>query len=103
MLVVGSTQSDDFPGRAGGAQPTLRGRGDAVVGRLNAELTSLLQSTYYGGLGDDSVIAARIHPTSGALLLAGSTPSPDLPQATGGPSRASTDPPTDSSRGSLPT
>ncbi len=84
VLVVGSTQSDDFPGRTGGAQPTLRGRGDAVVGRLNAELTSLLQSTYYGGLGDDSPVAARMHPTSGALLLAGSTPSPDLPQASGG-------------------
>jgi hypothetical protein len=84
VLVVGSTQSDDFPGRSGGAQPILRGRGDAVVGRLNAELTSLLQSTYYGGLGDDLPIAARIHPTSGALLLAGTTLSADLPQVSGG-------------------
>jgi hypothetical protein len=84
VFVAGYTRSHDFPGASGGAQPILRGFADAVVGRLNAELTSLLQSTYFGGLGEEIPRGAAIHPTSGALLLAGVTQSADLPQASGG-------------------
>ena len=79
VILVGSTQSDDFPGTAGAARPRHKAKFDAVAARLNAGLTTLLQSTYYGGLGDDIMSAAVIHPTSGNLLIAGTTNSADLP------------------------
>ncbi len=84
IFVAGYSQSDDFPGRTAGAQPLLRGRGDAAAGRLNAELTSLLQSTYFGGLGDDVLASGALQSGPGALVLAGSTASPDLPGTSGG-------------------
>jgi hypothetical protein len=80
VLVAGYTASDDFPGSAAGSRDRLRGRGDAVVARLSVDLTHLLQSSYLGGLGDDAANALATFLT-GDVFLAGSTTSPDLPQA----------------------
>ncbi len=54
VYVVGRTDSTDFPGTAGGAQPSYGGgTQDLFVAKLNSTLTSILQSTYLGGSGDD--------------------------------------------------
>jgi len=84
VLITGSTWSTDFPGTAGGAQPTLGGGHDGFVARLDPTLTTLIQSTYLGGSGADSGTAIAIHRTSGEVLVTGNTTSADFPAATGG-------------------
>src|SRR5262249_54897272 len=73
VFVAGSTNSTDFPGTTGGAQPAYGGGGDAFVARLNAALTTLVQATYLGGPHLDHSIDPAIHPTSGEVLAAGRT------------------------------
>jgi hypothetical protein len=73
VYVTGLTQSTDFPGTAGGAQPSFGGGDfDAFVARLNATLTTLIQSTYLGGGGEDNPLAVVIHPATGEVFVAGS-------------------------------
>ena len=96
VFVAGVTNSTDFPGTTGGAQPAFGGGiKDAFVARLNATLTTLNQATYLGGSGveigfgfaDLSPIA--IHPTTGEVFVAGFTDSTDFPGTTGGAQPAS--------------
>ena len=51
VYVAGSTDSVDFPHTDSGAQASKGDFSDAFVARLNATLTSNLQSTYLGGGG----------------------------------------------------
>ncbi len=85
VFVGGRTYSTDFPGTAGGAQPT-RGGGttDGFLARLNPTLTALGQATYLGGNSSDFVYALTIHPTSGDVYAVGQTFSPDFPFTAGG-------------------
>jgi hypothetical protein len=90
VYVAGSTDSADFPNTAGGAQASKGGFFDAFVARLNATLTSNLQSTYLGGSGGDSAFALAIA-GSGDVYVAGETVPPTSPtpaaarrKATGG-------------------
>ena len=75
VYVAGETLSTNFPGAAGGAQPTIgnAATSDAFVVRFNAALTVRRQSTYYGGGGQDRVTALGIHPFNGDVYLAGFT------------------------------
>jgi hypothetical protein len=84
VYVVGTTQSINFPGTSGGVQASYRGYHDAIVARLNKELTQILQSTYLGGSKSDYAHALAIHPTMGEVYVAGRTESIDLPKTTGG-------------------
>jgi hypothetical protein len=79
VFVAGSTSSTDFPGTAGGAQPT----GNVFVARLNATLTTLYQATYLGGSGGSQANALAIHPTTGEVFVTGQT-GPDFPGTAGG-------------------
>jgi hypothetical protein len=83
VYVAGTTYSTDFPNTAGGAQASKGGGADAFVARLNADLTSILQSTYLGGSGEDGALALAIA-GSGDVYVAGSTSSTNLPNAAGG-------------------
>jgi muconolactone delta-isomerase len=89
IYVAGETFSTNFPGTAGGAQPSNAGL-DAFVARLNSALTALPQATYLGGsLGDRPMFGAfslplAIHPTSGEIYVAGETNSTNFPGTTGG-------------------
>jgi len=89
VFVAGVTQSTDFPGTAGGAQPASGGGLDAFVARLNAPLTTLAQATYLGGSAVDGAFALAIHPTSGEVFVAGLTESTDFPGTAGGAQPAS--------------
>ena len=88
VYAVGQTRSTNFPMTAGGARPNFTPGGffdyDGFVSRFNTALTSLVQSTYYGGSGSDTGPALAIHATSGDVYIAGSTSSTDLPGTSGG-------------------
>ena len=87
VYVTGSTNSPDFPGTAGGAQPAIApgfGNTDTFVARLNIALTSVTQSTYFGGNALDTSFGVAVHPTSGDVYIAGGTSSTDLPGTAGG-------------------
>ena len=78
--MAGFTSCTAFPGSIGGAQAQYGGgETDGFVVRLNSTLTSLLQSTYLGGSGDDEAHALAIHPTTGEVYVAG-LPTPPLPR-----------------------
>jgi hypothetical protein len=85
--VAGETDSTDFPGTSGGAQPALRVGffdPDAFIARLNSGLTQILQATYLGGSGEDRAYALAIHPTTGDVYVAGFTRSTNFPGTSGG-------------------
>ncbi|MGH9650631.1 MAG: hypothetical protein ACRD3I_09205, partial [Terriglobales bacterium] len=83
VFLTGFSDSTNFPGTAGGAQPTARAR-DSFVARFNPALTALLQATYLGGNSVDIAAALAVHPTTSDVLVAGSTSSSDLPGTAGG-------------------
>ena len=83
IYVAGHTSSADFPGTAGGAQSSLGGGKDAFVSKINPSLTSLLQSTYLGGSGDDVASSIALD-SAGDAYVAGSTTSTDFPGIAGG-------------------
>lgn len=82
VYVVGRTASANFP-TANAAQPAPGGGQDAFVTALDLATSSLVFSTYLGGSGDES--AARLTRASSAIVLAGTTSSPDLPVGSGDP------------------
>lgn len=85
VYVAGYTQSTDFPQTSGGGQ-SVPGGGfyDAFIARFNHSLTSLLQSTYVGGLGHDLIHDLAFRPSTGEVWVVGGTDSWDLPGTSGG-------------------
>jgi hypothetical protein len=83
VYVAGLTESTDFPKTAGAEQTTNGGGQDGFVTRLNAALTTRLQSTYLGGGANDVAFAIAIHPASGEVYVAGRTQSTDFPKVAG--------------------
>lgn len=83
VYVAGATGSTTFPKVAGAEQSTLATANDAYVTRLDAALTTRLQSTYLGGNGTDAASAIAIHPISGEVYVAGFTTSTDFPNVDG--------------------
>lgn len=75
-----------FPGTTGGAQPVNNNAPgthfETVVARFDAELTTLIQATYYGGSFSDVAKAMAVTP-QGVYVL-GTTSSPSLPGLAGG-------------------
>jgi hypothetical protein len=51
--------------------------------RLDAALTTRLQSTYVGGTGTEGAFALAIHPATGDVYVAGYTSSTDFPKVAG--------------------
>jgi hypothetical protein len=88
VYVTGGTNATDFPGTAGGIQPTAltstSGGEDGFVARLNTALTVLNQATYLGGSGGNEAAAIAVHPTTGEVYVSGLTASSDFPGTAGG-------------------
>jgi hypothetical protein len=82
IYVAGSTYSSDFPGTAGGIQPYPGGNLDIFVSLLPLDLTSLTQSTYLGGSGED-VVGSLVLGSDGVYAI-GHTYSFDFPGTAGG-------------------
>lgn len=71
VYVAGWTESTNFPGTSGGAQPTFPAGDSAFVARMNAGLTMLDQATYLGTAGVNRAFAIAIHPASSDVYVAG--------------------------------
>ncbi len=84
VYVTGDTESNDFPGIAGGADATFAGDWEVFVSRLNSTLTTLFQSTFLGGSSYDYSKGIVIHPATGDVYVIGDTLSNDFPGITGG-------------------
>ena len=84
IMLASCTQSADFPVTAGALQPFFNngastGRQDGVILKYNANLTSLLFATYFGGGGDDACFVLSQNPVTGNVYVAGGTTSTNLP------------------------
>lgn len=79
-IVVGTTESSDFPVR-NALQATMKGSADAFVAKFAPDGT-LLFSTFLGGTESDSASAVAVD-ASGAIYVAGSTNSTDFPVKNG--------------------
>ncbi|MBI4750696.1 MAG: SBBP repeat-containing protein [Acidobacteria bacterium] len=86
ILLVGDTNSPNFPTKPGAYQPIPNGsccNYDAFVAKLNSNGTDLVFSTYLGGAtGNDFGTGIGVDPT-GNILVGGYTGSTDFPVTSG--------------------
>ncbi len=92
IIIASCTESDDVPTTAGVIQPSHGGAQDGIVAKFNADLSSLIWSSYFGGSGDDAAYSIKENEANGAVYFAGGTAA-DVPvsgglitAAPGGPS-----------------
>ncbi|MET4105522.1 gliding motility-associated C-terminal domain-containing protein [Hymenobacter sp. UYP22] len=81
IYIATVTQSADFP-LLQPIQGTRRGSSDAVVCKLNRQLSRQLWSTYLGGAGAEAAFSLQLTPDQ-RLFVAGGTDSPDFPTTAG--------------------
>ena len=91
VYVGGCSISPNFPTTSGALQTIYRGSeqqnfffntGDGFISKLNSTGSALLYSTYFGGAGDDCVTGIAVDAT-GAVYMAGSTTTTNLPTTAG--------------------
>jgi photosystem II stability/assembly factor-like uncharacterized protein len=75
--IVGQTRSDNFP-IANAIQPLRGGFTDAFIVKLNPSGSSLVYSTYVGGISDDVAHGVAVDGNDNAILV-GFTSSPNFP------------------------
>ncbi len=83
IYVTASTLSTDFPVTSDAYQKTLAGGQDAVIFKLNSDLSSLLWSTYLGGSQDDAGYVLDLDTDQSHLYVAGGTMSSNFPSTSG--------------------
>src|SRR5262249_11401582 len=79
--IVGVTSSTDFP-TAEPLQPSLKGKSDAFVAKLNPAGSALVYSTYLGGDGDDEASDAALDALAN-VYVTGTTSSNNFPTTPG--------------------
>jgi hypothetical protein len=79
VLVAGWSQSADFPTTPGAYDPFYSGSRDAVISKLDGDLTNLLASTYVGGSGADWFAHGLELDAAGRIHVAGYSDSIDYP------------------------
>ncbi len=82
-VVVGDSDSPDFPVTAGVVQSVKSGGVDGVVFELNASGSALVASTYIGGTGYESPRGVALDPANNRVCVAGWTQSPNYPTTVG--------------------
>jgi hypothetical protein len=87
IILAGSTKSPDYPTTPGCYDNTYNGlpgdfNHDVVISKLNANLTALLASTYFGGSNFESGSIAAVDP-DGNIFFGGHTDWPDFPTTPG--------------------
>jgi hypothetical protein len=86
VFVGGETQSPDFPTTPGAFAGSMHGdtpNQEGFVSRFDEGLTTLEASSYVGGSGSD-LVSRIVVDSSGAVLAAGGTGSPDFPRVAAG-------------------
>jgi hypothetical protein len=87
VVVVGRSDSADFPGTEGVLRPRVRGRnGDAMIVKVKADGSGLVWATLLGGSDWDGLMGARVD-SAGNVHVAGHTRSGDLPVTAGAAQR----------------
>ncbi len=79
VVVTGAVRGTDFP-VANALDPTLDGYIDVFVAKISADGSSLVYSTYLGGVGDERGYGVAVD-AAGAAYVVGITGSPDFPLA----------------------
>ncbi len=82
VLILGTSESADFPTTLGAFCETLEGNQSAFLAIMNPQGTDLTYSTFVGGSGDDSGTSLALDP-QGRVHIVGGTKSDDLPVTTG--------------------
>lgn len=82
VYVASSTNSTDFPVTPGVFQSSLSGMQDGCVFKLNANLSTLIWSSFIGGTNDDAAYSMQFSST-GEVLVTGGTDSPNFPVTAG--------------------
>ena len=78
LVVLGMTQSSDFPVTVGALDGTYAGEWDGTLTLLSADLTELQYSTFLGGTKCEYVDDLVLDPASDRAYVIGYTISPDL-------------------------
>ena len=81
ILIASSTRSTNFP-VLNSFQSVIGGQQDGVVFKLSADFSSLMWSSYFGGLANDACYSVKID-SSYNILVAGGTSSSDLQMTAG--------------------
>jgi hypothetical protein len=84
VVIVGGTNSKDFPTTEGAYQRELKGQRDAAVVKLSSDGSRLVFSTLLGGSDWDGLMGAQVD-RAGNVYVAGHTRSPDFPVTRGAP------------------
>ena len=78
IILVGDTQSPDFPVTSNAIKQTLGGMQDGFIAKLNVERNELVYSSFIGGTGGDSIKEVELTDEHNYLLV-GRTGSTDFP------------------------
>ncbi len=78
ILIVGDTNSTDFPTTSNALDTSLNGRQDVFVAKFISSVSSLVFSTFLGGDGDDESDGIALD-DSGSVYVTGWTKSIDFP------------------------
>ncbi|MEO8067339.1 MAG: gliding motility-associated C-terminal domain-containing protein [Flavobacteriales bacterium] len=79
VYIISCTESSDFPVTGNAFQQVFAGGShDGVVVKMDASLTTLLYSTYFGGSAADACFGGELD-ANGDLFICGGTASPNLP------------------------
>lgn len=81
-IICSTTASANYPVSAGAPQTTLAGPTDAVITKLNANLTGITWSTFFGGTGSEAGYGMQPD-LLGNLFFTGGTTSSNLPVTPG--------------------
>ncbi len=71
VIVTGATASTDFPTTPTSFDTTFNGTTDAFVTAFNPTCSTLVFSTFLGGIGADQALALDLDATTGAIYLTG--------------------------------
>ncbi len=82
VTLAGSTNSEDFPITPGAYDRSYNGDWDLFVSKLNDNLTTLLASTFLGGMAEERDLYLTLD-NYGQVILAGKTWSRDFPASDG--------------------
>ena len=81
-FVVGQTDSEDFPVLGSPFQPSLGGKNDGFLVKVNPAGAAIVFATYAGGAGQDTATGVALG-ADGSVYVAGSTTSADFPVTAG--------------------
>jgi hypothetical protein len=83
FIVIGNTQSDNFPITMNAHQKNKKGVLDLFITKFSPDLTSVTYSSYFGGSNTEYANKIYYNQTENAVIFCGRTYSPDFPVTTG--------------------